>query len=194
MRFFYYNLWLGYSDHFGTYPWHWYLNTGLPVMLGLFTFPLLALILQMAFSSPRASFHVRNHSNSSLVVLRITLVFFIIGLSLIRHKEFRFLLPILPLAHILIGNYLHHIESKCGSPKFVRRFLVVSSLIHLVVALYLGLYHQVLLYHQYYCRQWLFKGWNRSCISCTCKNYIRRYNGMNCFIECDDNRGRCYRW
>ena len=86
------------------------------------------------------------------MVLTITLVFFIFGLSLIRHKEFRFLLPILPLAHILLGNYLHHIESNRGSPKYVRRFLVVSSLIHPVVALYLGLYHQVLQYHQYYSR------------------------------------------
>ena len=143
VQFFYYNIWLDYSDNFGTHPWHWYLTNGLPVMLGLSTLPLLPLLMQI-LKSPRLEWDA---SNSFVNKLAMTMAFFVAGLSLIGHKEIRFLLPILPILHIIIGKYLHHIDPSHRYSAYSRNFLILTPFIHFTAALYLGLFHQVLLKH-----------------------------------------------
>ena len=71
------------------------------------------------------------------------MAFFVAGLSLIGHKEIRFLLPILPILHIIIGKYLHHIDPSHRYSAYSRNFLILTSFIHFTAALYLGLFHQV---------------------------------------------------
>lgn len=64
----------------------------------------------------------------------------IIGLSFVAHKEFRFMLPLLPGLHLLIAHMLKRLS-------LVLRILclVVVGATHISAAVYLGTRHQVLL-------------------------------------------------
>ncbi|XP_074264446.1 mannosyltransferase APTG1 isoform X1 [Silene latifolia] len=74
------------GDYYGTHPWHWYLTQGFPVML--FTF--------LPFSV--AGIIYSKHWKLS------GLIGWVIGIySILGHKEFRFIFPVLPIALIFAG-------------------------------------------------------------------------------------------
>ena len=108
---------------YGTHPWHWYFTQGLPAVLG----PLLPLFLV----------GLRQNDKGPLVMAASLLVAWCMaGLSISPHKEFRFLLPIVPLCAILAG---------LGSQSLVGRFpYLVKCLVwaNLPLAWYLGRCHQ----------------------------------------------------
>lgn len=91
------NLFQGISSNYGSHPWHWYLSQGLPATLGI-------QILPFAL----ATIHIirnRNIYKNELVLLgAITFTIFIY--SLLPHKEFRFILPILPMVFNINSGYL----------------------------------------------------------------------------------------
>ena len=157
LRFFYYNIWLNYSVLFGSHPWHWYLTSGLPVILGLHIVPMISFLFETFRHSRKIwqSFRMgRTHDSPSSAqcvpdftvrMLNIVSVVFLSGLSLIKHKEFRFLLPLAPVLHICTGYHLCQVSSRVSAnyTRYFRYFILLMSISHLIVSLYLGHYHQV---------------------------------------------------
>lgn len=94
----------GKASLYGTHAWHWYFAQGLPAVLAT-QLPFLLLGLRRLLLSPPTD------SPTALRLAASALVAYPIGLSLSPHKEFRFLLPILPLASLLgaygLAPFLH---------------------------------------------------------------------------------------
>ncbi|KAH6794413.1 Alg9-like mannosyltransferase family [Perilla frutescens var. hirtella] len=124
------------GDYYGTHPWHWYLTQGFTVMLFTYIpFTIAGIIKSKEWKLPG-------------------LVIWVLGIySLLGHKEFRFVLPILPVALMFSGYSLANLgqaerKSKGGSnshfkcsPKLQLAvlFLLVTNI---PMALYMSLIHQ----------------------------------------------------
>lgn len=122
----------GMGSLYGTHPFHWYLTAGIPAITGLLLPLLLMNILSILFGSNRHQSRPQKH-------LWIIVVSFTTILSLSSHKEFRFLLPILPLFCLLAASQWAVQESKLRSHRFLRRVFVLANAAAFV---YLGLIHQ----------------------------------------------------
>ena len=105
------------ASFYGTHPWHWYLSQGIPVIMLSFT----PFALYGAWDSP----------------FRGLICWFVGVQSLIAHKEFRFLGPLLPLLHISTAKSLLQLPSR-------RKWMIYALLAvsHTGVALYLSTIHQ----------------------------------------------------
>ncbi|KAG0553836.1 hypothetical protein KC19_12G042800 [Ceratodon purpureus] len=95
VNFFKFNFLSPGGDFYGTHPWHWYFTQGLPVMA--FTFLPLTLA-GMWWSEQR---------QLSGLIAWVLAVYSTLG-----HKEFRFILPILPLALMFAGYAIAVLEQK----------------------------------------------------------------------------------
>ncbi|KAG1684044.1 GPI mannosyltransferase 3 [Nymphon striatum] len=115
-----FNLVHGIGTFYGNHPWHWYLFQGLPTVLGTQFIPVLLGALK-----------IKKH----LVTLVIIWTIFVY--SLLGHKEFRFILPIVPLAMCLAGYY-------CS--KYLRRYsnYIIAAIIftNTFPAVYFSMLHQ----------------------------------------------------
>ncbi|CAH9105438.1 unnamed protein product [Cuscuta epithymum] len=119
------------GDYYGTHVWHWYLSQGFTVMV--FTF--------LPFSLVGAI--MSKHWKLSGLIAWVLGVY-----SLLSHKEFRFVLPMLPIALMFSGYLL----AKLGVPSISRTSYTGLSKKHLCVffllitnipmALYMSLVHQ----------------------------------------------------
>lgn len=72
--------------HYGTHPWHWYFSMGLPAVLALQMVP----------------FFLGIRANRCRLLVGVV-IWHMLTLSLVSHKEFRFLLPIMPLVMCVCG-------------------------------------------------------------------------------------------
>ncbi|XP_052180481.1 mannosyltransferase APTG1 isoform X2 [Diospyros lotus] len=126
------------GDYYGTHPWHWYFTQGFTIMLFTFLpFSIAGIILSKQWKL-------------------FGLISWVLGLySVLGHKEFRFVLPVLPIALIFSGYSLATIGKANSSykpkgPPGIHRkkplkmhlavlFLLASNL---PMALYLSLVHQ----------------------------------------------------
>ncbi|XP_076914903.1 mannosyltransferase APTG1-like [Bidens hawaiensis] len=127
------------GDYYGTHPWHWYFTQGFTVMI--FTFlPFMAVGIVQS----------KNWKLSGLVL-------WVLGLySIIGHKEFRFVLPVLPIALAFSGYSLAMLNPQYSSNKNIKKptrthgktvwkiraaviFLVVTNL---PMAIYMSMVHQ----------------------------------------------------
>ncbi len=94
------------SLFYGSNPWHWYLSQGLPVLC-LTSLPF---VVQGWFAIDRrlsyARALLRYPEKVGLKLLAETTFFSIVAFSLLGHKEFRFLQPVLPLLHLLAAYSL----------------------------------------------------------------------------------------
>ncbi|XP_050208020.1 mannosyltransferase APTG1 [Mercurialis annua] len=127
------------GDYYGTHAWHWYFSQGFTVML--FTF--------IPFSIA-GSIKCRHWKFSGLIAWVLILY------SLLGHKEFRFVLPVLPIALMFSGYALsvlerpHFLDGKrAGSSKTRTRwpskvgFAVIFLLAtNIPMAFYMSLVHQ----------------------------------------------------
>ncbi|XP_038071487.1 GPI mannosyltransferase 3-like isoform X2 [Patiria miniata] len=111
------------SSFYGTQPWHWYLTQGLPVIIGTHVFPFI-LGIRLAGRAYRP-----------LVLLMVWTQFVY---SLLQHKEYRFLLPLVPIAMSFCGVSLCKL-SKSGRATSMAMFILASNL---PICLYTGLIHQ----------------------------------------------------
>ncbi|CAN8299895.1 unnamed protein product [Cochlearia groenlandica] len=130
------------GDYYGTHPWHWYFSQGFLVML--FTFTPFS-IVEMIKS--------KNQKLSALVLWVLAIY------SILGHKEFRFVLPVLPIALIFSGYALAQMEAS-GSSSITKKtqtpqknhtnkwspklrlsvfFLLATNI---PMALYMSLFHQ----------------------------------------------------
>ncbi|KAI8375524.1 Alg9-like mannosyltransferase family-domain-containing protein [Blakeslea trispora] len=112
------------SLFYGVHTWHWYLSQGLPVILTTFI-PYTLFGLYHIYHTPAIYQRMR-----SLLLLT---GWVISVYSLLPHKEFRFLYPIVPLLLIVSAH---------GIQKKGRLTLVFLVLTQLPMALYLSLWHQ----------------------------------------------------
>lgn len=109
------------AEFYGTHPWHWYVSQGLLVVIG-----------------PHLPFFIHGYSLSTKKhrILLITIIWTTVIYSLLAHKEFRFIYPLLSFCVIFCGMSLAKLQT-WRKPAAV--FLLVSNLIP---ALYTGLIHQ----------------------------------------------------
>lgn len=116
-----FNIFHGVADFYGSHPWHWYLTQGFAVVIG----PHLPFFL-----------HGCTLAYKRYKVLLAAVVWTIGVYSLLPHKEFRFIYPVLPLCMIFCGISLASLKA-WRQPAAL--FLLVTNL---GLALYTGLIHQ----------------------------------------------------
>ncbi|XP_061132290.1 GPI mannosyltransferase 3 [Syngnathus typhle] len=109
------------ADFYGTHPWHWYLTQGFPVIIG----PHLPFFLYGCFLGFR-----------KYKILLVAITWTIGAYSLLPHKEFRFIYPVLPFCFIFCGVAMAHLRAW---RRAAAGGLLVSNLL---IALYTGLIHQ----------------------------------------------------
>ena len=114
---------------YGTHPWFWYFLAGLPAIAGILT-PLFLFETYACFRRRRKDQLIRWLDRPQDVLLAIIAVYVSFH-SISAHKEFRFILPILPLVCILAGNSMHLYYKKktSGLHVFRRRKLMLFSLL-----------------------------------------------------------------
>lgn len=116
-----FNVFHSVADFYGSHPWHWYLTQGFAVVIG----PHLPLFL-----------HGCSLAFKRYKILLAVVVWTIVVYSLLPHKEFRFIYPVLPFCMIFCGISLANLKAWRRTAAFI---LLVSNL---VAALYTGLIHQ----------------------------------------------------
>lgn len=103
LAFLYYNLVQGVAGFYGLNDWHYYFSQGLPLMLTTaLPFALLGLIA--AVITPVSQDQPLRETIFKQLAAVVSVM--IAALSLIPHKEVRFIYPLLPLLHILAGPSL----------------------------------------------------------------------------------------
>lgn len=106
--------------HYGKHPWHWYFTQGMPAVLAL---QLVPFVLGLRVGRCR--------------LLAAIVIWHMLVLSLVSHKEFRFLLPVFPMVMCVSG---------AGMTRLPRSWaLVLAGLLTLAFfppAMYFGLFHQ----------------------------------------------------
>ncbi|KAK6127023.1 hypothetical protein DH2020_039239 [Rehmannia glutinosa] len=139
LNFLKFNFFSSGGDYYGTHPWHWYMTQGFTVMLFTYIpFSVAGVIMSKQWKL------------SGLII-------WVLGIySLLGHKEFRFVLPVLPIALMFSGYSLANLRrcepskrkvkessSSCikGFPKLQMAvlFLLVTNL---PMALYMSMIHQ----------------------------------------------------
>ena len=112
---------------YGTHPFHWYFTAGIPALTGIL-FPVLVYDLFATWDRGR-----RN--------LWTIIACYVIAHSGSEHKEFRFLLPILPIICLLCGARIQNLAIGLR-PSSINRLLIACAGLNLIAILYLGLVHQ----------------------------------------------------
>eukprot|EP01126_Amoeba_proteus_P066772 TRINITY_DN9729_c0_g1_i1.p1 TRINITY_DN9729_c0_g1~~TRINITY_DN9729_c0_g1_i1.p1 ORF type:complete len:442 (-),score=58.75 TRINITY_DN9729_c0_g1_i1:178-1503(-) len=92
-NFLQFNVVSGGANQYGTHPWHWYFSQALPIQLGPYLPIFVAGILT---TKPTIMYY------KELTVA----VWYICVLSLMSHKELRFILPVFPIFLIYCGNFV----------------------------------------------------------------------------------------
>lgn len=116
------------SLFYGVHTWHWYLSQGIPVIFTTFI-PFIAYGLYRIYH-----FKVLFQRMKSLLYLVVWVVFVY---SLLPHKEFRFIFPIVPIVLIIAAYGIQQMPTKWRSRSIL--FLIVTQI---PMALYLSLWHQ----------------------------------------------------
>ncbi|CAA7031370.1 unnamed protein product [Microthlaspi erraticum] len=132
------------GDYYGTHPWHWYFSQGFLVMLFTFTPFSIAGIIKS-----------KNQKLSALILWVLAIY------SILGHKEFRFVLPVLPVALMFSGYAFAQMESSDSPSSSVTKKKQVPRKKHIIkwssklslsvlfllvtnipMALYMSLFHQ----------------------------------------------------
>lgn len=116
-----FNIFHGVADFYGSHPWHWYLTQGFVVVIG----PHLPFFL-----------HGCSLAFKRYKILLASIIWTIVVYSLLPHKEFRFIYPVLPFCMVFCGISISHLKT-WRRPAVA--FLLVANLLP---ALYTGLVHQ----------------------------------------------------
>ncbi|PNI74746.1 PIGB isoform 6 [Pan troglodytes] len=106
---------------YGSHPWHWYFSQGFPVILGTH----LPFFIHGCYLAPKR-----------YRILLVTVLWTLLVYSMLSHKEFRFIYPVLPFCMVFCGYSLTHLKTW---KKPALSFLFLSNLF---LALYTGLVHQ----------------------------------------------------
>ncbi|XP_046970996.1 GPI mannosyltransferase 3 [Vanessa cardui] len=131
-EFFRFNVLQNISTFYGEHPWHWYITQGLPAVLGINIFPLFWSIVSIAR---------RPRENRIGLVLLAAASLHVLVHSFIPHKEFRFVLPLVPILLYLIQDVIVPWSRKA---KRWQLYTVALSILlgNMVPSLYFGMVHQ----------------------------------------------------
>ncbi|KAA8595598.1 hypothetical protein FQN60_010889 [Etheostoma spectabile] len=116
-----FNVFNSVADFYGSHPWHWYFTQGFAVVIG----PHLLLFL-----------HGCSLAFKRYKILLAVVIWTVVVYSLLPHKEFRFIYPVLPFCMIFCGISLANLKAWRRTSASI---LLVSNL---SAALYTGLIHQ----------------------------------------------------
>ncbi|KAM9861354.1 GPI mannosyltransferase 3 [Aulostomus maculatus] len=116
-----FNVFHGVADFYGSHPWHWYLTQGFAVVIG----PHLPFFL-----------HGCSLAFKRYKILLVAVIWTVGVYSLLPHKEFRFIYPVLPFCMIFCGISVANLTTWRRAAAFS---LLASNL---TAALYTGLIHQ----------------------------------------------------
>ncbi|XP_041794364.1 GPI mannosyltransferase 3 [Chelmon rostratus] len=116
-----FNIFYSVADFYGSHPWHWYFTQGFAVVIG----PHLPLFL-----------HGCTIAYKRYKILLAAVTWTLMVYSLLPHKEFRFIYPVLPFCMVFCGISLANLKAGRRAAAII---LLVSNL---VAALYTGLIHQ----------------------------------------------------
>ncbi|XP_006932574.1 GPI mannosyltransferase 3 isoform X2 [Felis catus] len=106
---------------YGSHPWHWYFSQGFPAVLGTH----LPFFIHGCFLAPKR-----------YRILLVTILWTLLVYSMLSHKEFRFIYPVLPFCMVFCGYSLNHLKTW---KKPALSFLFLSNML---LAFYTGLVHQ----------------------------------------------------
>ncbi|RUS21001.1 Alg9-like mannosyltransferase family-domain-containing protein [Endogone sp. FLAS-F59071] len=113
---------------YGIHSWHWYLTQGLPVLLTTFV-PFFIFGIHLSRIDPAL--------RSRTIPLSHLITFVILIYSLLPHKEFRFIYPLLPTLLLFSSIGLHNL-----SQKHKRLAMIALLLTNIPMALYTSIWHQ----------------------------------------------------
>uniref|UniRef100_A0A0D9YL87 Mannosyltransferase n=1 Tax=Oryza glumipatula TaxID=40148 RepID=A0A0D9YL87_9ORYZ len=132
LNFLKFNLFSSGGDYYGTHVFHWYFSQGFPSMIWTF--------LPFSISGIMKS---REWRLAGLIVWVLAVY------SILGHKEFRFVLPVLPLMFMFSGYNLAAMaqfkgkgRSEKGHLSRFRLSVILLILTNVPMALYMSLYHQ----------------------------------------------------
>lgn len=131
-EFFKANVWHDIGTFYGTHPWYWYFVIGLPTILGVTTLPFIMAVIET----------IRNRTvYPDRFSLLLSIVITLIAYSILKHKEFRFILPLLPMCLYITGDYLSRWSRK-ASKLAIWLTAIVLLLGNAVPAVYISWHHQ----------------------------------------------------
>ncbi|RAL16058.1 putative glycosylphosphatidylinositol-alpha 1,2 mannosyltransferase [Aspergillus homomorphus CBS 101889] len=148
LRFLYFNIAQSLAVFYGRNDWHYYLSQGYPLLLTT-ALPFTLVGLYRVWTRLRAvdttDLQVRAQAQLQ-VQLTYVCLFMPVVLSLISHKEVRFIYPLLPALHVLTGPVLVDLFGPAVTQSFCkhipkRLILVFLVLVNVVIALYTTIYH-----------------------------------------------------
>jgi len=135
LNFFVFNVINDQGTFYGEHPWYWYIFPGTPVVV----FSQLPLSI-VGFYKTKCFVSKNNFSalqNHVLNIFTLAIMTTLIMYSIPGHKEFRFILPLLPFTSFFSGFFLSCLESK--HLKYAKLFLLFTNI---PMVLYMGLIHQ----------------------------------------------------
>jgi len=146
VRFIYFNVAKSLAVFYGRNRADYYLTEGLPLLLTtVLPFSLIGiwkanpLRLSHSTADPEARSDARQ--DETLTLFARTAIFVTLTMSLIAHKEVRFLFPILPILHVLAARPLASFFQK--HPSSSRKALLCSLVaVNVAIAFYTSQYHQ----------------------------------------------------
>ncbi|KAM9639398.1 GPI mannosyltransferase 3 isoform 1-T1 [Morphnus guianensis] len=121
LNFLKFNVLQNLGTFYGSHPWHWYFTQGLPVILGTH----LPFFIHGCVLAPKR-----------YRIFLTAVIWTVLVYSMLSHKEFRFIYPVLPFCMVFCGYSLKHLKAW---KKSAASFLLLSNLLP---ALYTGLIHQ----------------------------------------------------
>lgn len=145
LRFLYFNIAQSLAVFYGRNDWHYYASQGYPLLLTtLLPFALVGLYRTLRTRSSSAADKLQTEIRVQLAIVCLLMPFV---LSLISHKEVRFIYPLLPSLHILaapplVQFFYPAVYSRSSSAYTPQRLaLIFLVLANLVIGLYTTLYH-----------------------------------------------------
>lgn len=117
---------------YGSQPWHWYLSSGIPAILGIQILPFI-----MATTVALRTRH--NHPNE--LAMLGSIIFSVFILSFLAHKEFRFIYPLMPMMLYVSSRYLS-VWSRRASESSIWLVLAIILIGNALPAWYVGYSHQ----------------------------------------------------
>ncbi|KAI9834849.1 MAG: hypothetical protein M1819_002757 [Sarea resinae] len=134
LRFLYFNLAQSLAVFYGRNVWHYYLTQGLPLLLTTaLPFAIVALWGALALRWRKSASNRGGLGESVRFQLSVTVVVVTVALSLIAHKEVRFIYPLLPMLHVVSSGPLEEFFSSSSSslspssPSVTTSFAVTST-------------------------------------------------------------------
>ncbi|KAL9042597.1 MAG: hypothetical protein Q9214_003731 [Letrouitia sp. 1 TL-2023] len=118
-RFLYFNLARSLAIHYGKNDWHYYFSQGYPLLLTTFLPFGLAGIVHALSSSPSSALKTTIRRQLATVSIFVPCI-----LSLVSHKEVRFIYPLLPGLHVLAASPM----TGFFKPTIIRRILLATLL------------------------------------------------------------------